>query len=226
MNFDLLVERIIKDNGAFSDVEQLEVEDKPKYTGFVIPFAMPEYEPKVEKGMVNQAVGMVSNKLASGTREGTYGKLGHGGVVVISNNGRGDLFEFGRYAGSKKGHGRTLHRSFRVRPVIKDDILVNAQEIMKTAKRLTKSPGPVHRMDFVSIPAPNVNAGVQYAMSTVSAPIEYDIADMSLGDPDANCSTFASKVARSAGVNVPYFCAPAPTANITMLRLYGVFGQA
>lgn len=197
-------------------------------SGFVIPFAFPEYSPKIDdpKSLGSKILSWIGRGLTSGGDTSTYGKLGHGGIGIVNSNGSVRMFEFGRYPGHKEGYGITRMRSSKVPAIIKDGEITNLEQVVKGIKAVTYPPGPSMQMKYVAIKAPNVKGALDFAKQTVKVPMEYDITDFSIAsdENDANCGTFALQTVKAAGVKIPDFCFAWPTAMITELSPFGTSG--
>ena len=79
---------------------------------YLMVIAFPQYEPKVDKGETVSWIEKAAIMTQTGEtpKEGTYGKIGHAGVALISKSGDVKLFEFGRY-NTKKGQGRVISKN-------------------------------------------------------------------------------------------------------------------
>jgi peptidoglycan hydrolase-like protein with peptidoglycan-binding domain len=184
--------------------------------GFILIWAFPEYEPKVDgKGVISQFIGSSVRILSGGGTEGTYGKLGHGGCVIVKLNGDAVCYEFGRYPGAKsQGYGKVRTLPLGKIAKIVDGKLVNAQEVAQAARRKTFPPGPSMKMTVAVMKLPNVDAATQYASIKDR---EYTALDFKIGD-DANCGTFARDVASAGGVKVAKFCFPTPVSVVNSFK--------
>jgi peptidoglycan hydrolase-like protein with peptidoglycan-binding domain len=183
--------------------------------GFILIWAFPEYEPKVDgKGDGAQLLGTLVRLASGGGKEGTYGKLGHGGCVIIKSNGDATCYEFGRYPGAKKGYGKVLTHPLGNVAKIKDGKLLNAKQIATLARKETFPPGPTMSMTIAVVKLPNPSKAIEYASVKQR---EYSAADFSIGD-DANCGTFARDVAYYGGVETGSFCFPTPIAVVNSFK--------
>lgn len=184
-------------------------------SGFILIWAFPEYEPRVDgKGKVAQLFGSVIRFVSGGGSEGTYGKLGHGGCIIVDATGNSTLFEFGRYPGHKEGFGKVLsHRLGRIAK-IQNNQLMNPEKIAEIGRSKTYPPGPQMKMSVAVVKLPNPANAIQYASKKER---EYTALDFSIGD-DANCATYARDVANAGGVKVPTFCFPDAVGVVKSFR--------
>ena len=124
--------------GSKSQAESTISSTKPKaqYDGFVVVFAFPEYEPRVDGTDIwSKLQGKILSTLTSGSKEGTYGKLGHGGVATIDKSGTVAMFEFGRYPGAKAGgYGLTRQKAVKVRANVADGQITNLDQVLKAIR--------------------------------------------------------------------------------------------
>lgn len=187
--------------------------------GFVIPFAFPTYEPKVDgEGFWANFTAEVVSFFAGSDEEGTYGKLGHGGVATVESNGDVKVFEFGRYAGAKKGYGIVIPKSLGKIAKVYDGKLINIGPLMTSIKSRTEGKGPRLPMDYAILDAPNIKNGIKYAKSIKEK--KYSAIDFSVSDEDANCGTFAIEVVDASGVGQGKFCATTPVGMIKTFKSY------
>jgi peptidoglycan hydrolase-like protein with peptidoglycan-binding domain len=179
--------------------------------GFILIWAYPEYEPKIDgKTKTAKFFGKIIRITSGGGSEGTYGKLGHGGCVVVENNGNCISYEFGRYPGAKEGYGIVLTDQLGKIAKIQDGKLLNAKQIASSARAKSYPPGPSMKMKVAVVKLPNTAAAKNYASTKQR---EYLAADFIHGDA-ANCGTFARDVADAGGVDVDTFCFPNPTSVV------------
>jgi hypothetical protein len=184
-------------------------------SGFILIWAFPQYEPKVDgKTGTAQFFGSLIRMTSGGGTEGTYGKLGHGGCVVIKPNGDATCFEFGRYPGAKKGYGKVLTYSLGKIAKIQNGSLINPEEVASAARKKTYPPGPSMGMTVAVVKLPNPEKSIEYASVKQR---EYTAADFSAGN-DANCGTFARDVASAGGVNIGLFCWPSPISVVKSFK--------
>jgi hypothetical protein len=185
-------------------------------SGFILVWAFPEYEPKIDgKGKAMQFFGSLIRFSSGGGKEGTYGKLGHGGCVIVTPDGNATCYEFGRYPGAKKGYGKVLKHPLGKVAKIKDGQLINPKQVSKLARAKTFPPGPTMSMSVAVVKLPNPSGAIDYASVKQR---EYTALDFSIGDEDANCGTFTQDVAKSGGVNVGSFCYPTPIAAVNSFK--------
>jgi peptidoglycan hydrolase-like protein with peptidoglycan-binding domain len=187
-----------------------------KNSGFILIWAFPEYEPKIDgKGKVAQFFGSLIRVTSGGGTEGTYGKLGHGGCVVIKPNGNATCYEFGRYPGAKEGYGKVLTHPLGNIAKIKNGVLTNPEEVAIAARKKTFPPGPTMSMSVAVVKLPNPSGAEKYASVKER---EYSAADFSIKDEDANCGTFARDVAYAGGIDIGTFCFPTPNAVVNSFK--------
>jgi hypothetical protein len=186
-------------------------------TGFILIWAFPEYEPKVDgQGKMAQFFGsLIRVTSGGGGREGTYGKLGHGGCVVIKPNGNATCYEFGRYPGAKQGYGKVLSHPLGNIAKIKNGVLTNPEQVAIAARKKTFPPGPTMDMSVAVVKLPNPSGAEKYASVKER---QYSAADFSIKDEDANCGTFARDVAYAGGINMGTFCFPTPNAVVNSFK--------
>lgn len=190
-------------------------DNKPKMTGFVIPFAFPEYEPKVDgKGFWAQFLGRVSHFLNRGEKEGTYGKLGHAGVATVTMGGNVQLFEFGRYKSISKGV--SVNKNLGRIAKISDGKITNLDEVINKIHRNTEGDGPTEKIEYAVLPAPNIESGIRHAKSVSEK--DYSALDFSITNEQANCATFTLEVVKASGINIGDFCFPTPVSMIYKMK--------
>jgi hypothetical protein len=184
--------------------------------GFILIWAFPEYQPKIDgKGKIAQFFGSLIRITSGGGKEGTYGKLGHGGCVVIKSNGESTCYEFGRYTDAKEGYGKVLTYPLGKIAKIKNGVLTNPEEVARIARGKTHKPGPTMSMSVAVVKLPNPSEAERYASVKQR---EYSAMDFSIGDEDANCGTFARDVAYAGGIKMGQFCFPTPKAVVNGFR--------
>ena len=194
------------------DVKIKSTSQNGKDSGFILIWAFPEYQPKIDgKGKIMQFLGSTIRIASGGGKEGTYGKQGHGGCVVIRPDGNSICYEFGRYPGAKKGYGKVLTHPLGKIGKIKNGVLTNPEEVASAARKKTYPPGPSMSMSVAVVKLPNPSEAERYASVKQR---EYAIVDFSIGDEDANCGTFARDVAYAGGVKMGTFCYPTPKAVV------------
>jgi len=205
---DQALKQYNKDRGYVS-------KDTKKNPGFILIWAFPEYEPKIDgKGEIAQILGSLIRITSGGENKGTYGKLGHGGCVIVKPNGEAICFEFGRYPGAKKGYGKVLTHPLGAIAKISNGVLTNPEQIAIAARKKTYPPGPTMKMTVAVLKLPNPNASINYASVKER---EYTAADFSAGN-DANCGTFARDVANAGGINIGSFCWPSPISVVNSFK--------
>ena len=186
--------------------------------GFVIPFAFPEYQPKIDgDGLWDKFEGWVMRQLdfESGSKEGTYGKWGHGGIATVTADGNTKLFEFGRYSGAKKGYGVVVSKNLGKIANIQGNTITNVDSLLKQIKSRTEGEGPHLGMSYAVIKAPSILKGVQYAQNLKTK--EYSAADFSISNNSANCGTFALEVVQASGIQLVDACFPTPKSMINRM---------
>ena len=187
---------------------------------FVIPVAWPTYEPKLEKGAGDIEIwgarvyaAIMNNDFSS--KEGTYGKLGHGGVATIEQDGRVRFFEFGRYAGSDVGMGLTKRNDlgkiaeFNLSTNKKSHCRIsNLDDVVKAIKRSSYGEGPTLPMIGHLIRIPNVDGAIKFADKKTQR--KYKAIDLEIGDDEFNCGTFVYDVVEAGGLEMGSWCFPDP----------------
>ena len=185
--------------------------------GFVIPFAFPEYETKLDgEGVWLNFQGYISKLLVGGSKQGTYGKLGHGGVATVTPDGNTKIFEFGRYTKAKKGYGIVISKNLGKIAKIKNGQITNVEELATKIKSKTEGQGPLLSMDYAVINAPDINKGIEYAQSVKEK--EYSATDFSISNNSANCGTYALEVVKNSGIDLVSGCFPTPKSMISRMR--------
>ena len=214
----------VKNN--FTDYPGLKLknQEKPKIAiksgDYLMIIAFPQYEPKVDAGetvsWIEQAA--IMTQTGETPRKGTYGKIGHAGVALISKSGDVKLFEFGRY-NTKKGQGRVVSKNLG--KIAKIDKLsgnfINTKEVAITVKANTQGEGP--RLDMVTavVPVPSLEKAKAFAEGPGIR--EYEAVDMSQGGA-ANCGTFAIDTAKAGGVPIGDFCTPMPVRMVANFKQF------
>jgi len=186
---------------------------------YLMIIAFPQYEPKVDKGekvsWIEKAA--IMTQTGETPREGTYGKIGHAGVALISKSGDVTLFEFGRY-NTKKGQGAVKSKSLgKIAKIDSSGNFINSREVAKIVKASTQGDGP--RLDMVTavVPVPNLEKARAFAEGP--AVREYEAVDMSQGGA-ANCGTFAIDTAKAGGIPIGDFCTPMPVKMISHFQKF------
>ena len=186
---------------------------------YLMIIAFPQYEPKVDKGekvsWIEKAA--IMTQTGETPREGTYGKIGHAGVALISKSGDVTLFEFGRY-NTEKGKGRVISKNLgKIAKIDSSGNFINSREVAKIVKASTQGDGP--RLDMVTavVPVPSLEKARAFAGGPAIR--EYEAADMSQGG-SANCGTFAIDTAKAGGVPIGDFCTPMPVKMISKFKDY------
>jgi peptidoglycan hydrolase-like protein with peptidoglycan-binding domain len=186
---------------------------------YLMIIAFPQYEPHVDKGesvsWVEKAA--ISTQTGEWPREGTYGKIGHAGIALISKTGDVKLFEFGRY-NTKKGQGRVISKNLgKIAKIDKSGNFTNTKEVASKVKANTQGDGP--RLDMVTavVPVPNLLKAKAFAEGPAIR--EYEAVDMSQGGA-ANCGTFAIDTAKAGGVPIGDFCTPMPVKMVANFKQF------
>jgi len=196
---------------------------------FVIPVAWPTYEPKLEKGAGDFEVwgarvyaAIMNNDFSS--KEGTYGKLGHGGVATIEQDGRVRFFEFGRYAGSDVGMGLTKRNDlgkiakFDTGLKTKNRVnkgyckISNLDDVVKAIKRSSYGEGPKLPMIGHLVRIPDVDGAIKFADKKTQR--KYKAIDLEIGDDEFNCGTFVYDVVEAGGLEMGGWCFPDPESMV------------
>ena len=194
---------------------------KPNVTSgdYLMIIAFPQYEPHVDKGETVSFIEKTAIRTQTGEwpREGTYGKIGHAGIALISKSGDVKLFEFGRY-NTKKGQGRVISQNLgKIAKIDKSGKFLNAKEVAKIVKSKTQGDGPRLTMVTAIVPVPSLEKARAFAEGPAIR--EYEAVDMSQGGA-ANCGTFAIDTAKAGGVPIGSFCTPMPVKMITKFKDY------
>lgn len=185
-------------------------------SGFIIIFAFPEYKPSLEKGDAFSEMYAKVIKTFTGNKPEKFPPVGHGGCIIINKNGNAILYEFGRYQGHKANKGIVLSRNLGKIAKISEGNLINVEDVAKIAKKYTQGNGKNLTMTGVLYKLPNPQNAISYASVKER---DYEITDMDVDDEEANCGTFALKVAKAGGVKVPEYCFPMPAYMIQQLRV-------
>jgi peptidoglycan hydrolase-like protein with peptidoglycan-binding domain len=186
---------------------------------YLMVIAFPEYEPHVDKGESVSWVEKAAIRTQTGEwpREGTYGKIGHAGIALISKSGDVKLFEFGRY-NTKKGQGRVISKNLgKIAKIDKSGKFLNASEVAKIVKASTQGDGPRLNMVTAVVPVPSLEKARAFAEGPAIR--EYEAVDYSQGGA-ANCGTFAIDTAKAGGVPIGDFCSPMPVKMISKFKDY------
>ena len=188
---------------------------------FIIPVAWPNYTPKVESDATDTEVWMariyalITNRDYE-SKEGTYGKLGHGGVATVESDGRVRLFEFGRYDGSKTGMGITLNKDLgKIAKFTKSGNrcrIDNLASVVKTIKANSYGEGQSLDMEGYLVSIPNVKKAIEWASDKTQR--KYKAIDLEIGDDEFNCGTFVYDVAEAGGLNMGSYCFPDPKSMV------------
>jgi len=224
---------------------------------FLIPVAWPTYEPSIESSTKTRAGRDVStddigksldtiaarveiwgakvySKVKTGETGGkeTYGKLGHGGIAMVKENGTITLYEFGRYkphtpgtVGKKStasGMGHVKKRSLKG-AIIKNGELTNPESVAAVIKKGSQGKGPKLPMEghIVPISAEGLKAAIAFAEAGSR---KYSASDWSTADDDFNCGTFALSAARAGGIPIGDFCFPDPQSALNSFSKYACNG--
>ena len=201
--------------------QQPQTQEKPVSSSgdYLIIIAFPQYEPKVDKGETVSWIEKAAIYTQTGEtpREGTYGKIGHAGVALISKLGDVKLFEFGRY-NTEKGKGVVKSKILgKIAKIDSSGKFINAREVAKIVKSNTQGEGP--RLDMVTavVPVPSLQKAKAFAEGPAIR--EYEAVDMKQGGA-ANCGTFAIDTAKAGGVPIGDFCYPMPVKMISKFKEY------
>jgi len=186
---------------------------------YLMIIAFPQYEPKPDRGQTVSWVEKVAISTQTGEwpREGTYGKIGHAGIALISKTGDVKLFEFGRY-NTKIGQGRVISKNLgKIAKIDKSGNFTNTKEVASKVKANTQGEGP--RLDMITavVPVPSLEKARAFAEGPAIR--EYEAVDMSQGGA-ANCGTFAIDTAKAGGVPIGDFCSPMPVKMVANFKQY------
>ena len=186
---------------------------------YLMIIAFPQYEPKVDRGQTVSWIERAAIRTQTGEwpKEGTYGKIGHAGVALISKTGDVKLFEFGRY-NTEIGQGRVISKNLgKIAKIDKSGNFTNTKEVASKVKANTQGDGP--RLDMVTavVPVPNLLKAKAFAEGPAIR--EYEAVDMSQGGA-ANCGTFAIDTAKAGGVPIGDFCTPMPVKMVANFKQF------
>ena len=182
--------------------------------GFGLIFAFPDYDIKGYGG--ETTLKKVSRTIHGGNTPGSYGKLGHGGVILVDNIGNTYLFEFGRY-NTPQGFGKVIQKNLGKIGKIgtqsgifsSSPKLLNAKDVAIVAKRNTQGSGPSLKMNVAVVRLPNFKGAFDFAKGTGDLR-KYAEIDVTEGGA-ANCGTYANDVLNSGGItNISPICNPYP----------------
>jgi hypothetical protein len=182
--------------------------------GFGLIFAFPDYDIKGYGG--ESTLKKVSRTIHGGSSIGSYGKLGHGGVILVDSLGNTYLFEFGRY-GTPQGWGKVMQKNLgRIGKIgSKAGIfgskpsLLNAKDVASIAKSNTQGSGPSLKMTVAVVRLPDFKGALDFAKGTGDLR-KYAELDVTEGGA-ANCGTYANDVLNSGGItNLSPICNPYP----------------
>ena len=194
---------------------------------YALIFAFPYYEPKVSPGEKGPSdVQKIAIRLATGyeVKPGTWGKVGHAGISLISKDGNVKLYEFGRYNGSPVGKGKVIKTNIgKIANMDKNNKLINASQVAGIIKSKTQGEGPTQNMTYAIVSIPNIIKAITSAEGG-GAYRDYMALDVSAGGAQ-NCGTFAMDVARDGGVPISDFCTPAPINMIQKFKSYSITGD-
>jgi len=192
---------------------------------FMIPIAWPTYEPKIEKGSSDFQIwgSHIYALWKTGdftSKEGTYGKLGHGGVGLIGSNGKVGFFEFGRYEGSDEGMGLTRQPRISVKAQFETDKkgrcrVTNLPQIIKEIKSKSYGEGKTLPLFGHLVPIPSdVWLKRAFAFASQNTQRKYKAIDLEIGDDEFNCGTFIYDVAEAGGLEMGSWCFPDPKSVV------------
>lgn len=192
-----------------------EISEDNKF-GFGIIFAFPDYVVKGYEGETTSK--KISRSIFGGDKKGTYGKLGHAGVILVDSSGNTYLFEFGR---TDDVYGTVTQKNLGKLGMIdmkpgtfygKTPKLTNAKDLISKVKKHTMGDGPNLRMEAAVVRLPNFKGA--YNEATSSKKRKYNYMDTIEGGSN-NCATFANDVMNSGGItNVNPFCSPFPARTV------------
>ena len=186
---------------------------------YLMIIAFPQYEPKVDKGETVSWVqkSAIMTQTGEWPKEGTYGKIGHAGIALISKSGDVKLFEFGRYQ-TKKGQGRVISKNLgKIAKIDKSGNFTNTKEVANVVKANTQGDGPRLTMVTAVVPVPNLQKARAFAEGPAIR--EYEAVDFDQGGA-ANCGTFAIDTAKAGGVPIGDFCSPMPIKMVANFKQY------
>ena len=186
---------------------------------YLMIIAFPQYEPKVDKGETVSWVqkSAIMTQTGEWPKEGTYGKIGHAGIALISKSGDVKLFEFGRYQ-TKKGQGRVISKNLgKIAKIDKSGNFTNTKEVAKIVKSNTQGDGPRLTMVTAVVPVPSLQKAKAFAEGPAIR--EYEAVDFDQGGA-ANCGTFAIDTAKAGGVPIGDFCSPMPIKMVANFKQY------
>jgi hypothetical protein len=221
-----LIKRILREQitGGFArQIKKIGSQPPTKTCNFILPLAWPTYEPKLEKGAGDFEIwgariyaALMSGDFESTGTEGTYGKLGHGGLALIHSSGLVGFFEFGRYAGAKEGMGITLKKKVNIKAKFGTEdgecIITNLTAVVNAIKQVSYGEGPRLEMDGYVVPIPNIRGAYNFAKRNIQR--EYQAIDLEIGDENFNCGTFIYDVAKAGGIDMGNWCFPDPASVV------------
>ncbi len=191
--------------------------NKGKITGdYILVFAFPEYTPPADPGEeLPRMVRWMTGNFSGDKKH--YGKVGHGGCVIVTKDGNCKLFEFGRY-NTPKGLGKVLYKNLgKIAKIDKHGKFVNPKQVAKIAKANTNGYGPRMSMIVDVIPLPNAAGALEFA--SIKGLRKYSAADFNIrGSESNNCGTYALETAIAGGVKTSHACFPTPIAVVKHLR--------
>ena len=187
--------------------------------GYVIPFAFPEYQPECDgkstwDTIVCDAVRFANSPISG--KKGTYGKLGHAGVATVTKSGGVQMFEFGRYAGHDKNGGLVKSKNLGNIAKMVNGKISNIDSVINSIHRKTEGSGPTNAIEYATLMAPNIEAGITYAKSITKK--DYSAFDFSLSNDSSNCATYALEVVKASGVPVGNITGPSPVGMIDRMK--------
>ena len=197
-------------------------EDSKSSCDFILPVAWPTYEPKIEEGSSDTEIWMAKMYACimrgdCDSKEGTYGKLGHGGVGLIARDGRVGLFEFGRYEGANKGMGITRQQPVPIKAKFTTDKrgrcrVSNLQQVAQALKGVSYGQGKKLPMFGHLVRIPDIKGAFSFASANTQR--KYRAIDLEIGDDEFNCGTFIYDVAEAGGLEMGSYCFPDPESVV------------
>ena len=92
----------------------------------------------------------------------------------------------------------------------------NIDSVINSIHRKTEGSGPTNAIEYATLMAPNIEAGITYAKSITKK--DYSAFDFSLSNDSSNCATYALEVVKASGVPVGNITGPSPVGMIDRMK--------